>query len=625
MLEASTPNHVLSVAVLAQHFGLKRLGQPVIRFNQLVTGDMTYGDVRDVGIGTNIVFEDVALEEDGPKRTNKLKCMDKYVLRDSSIVRGKWDIVTYAVFVYVGTILPYQVTFLENGLPVERPLPDGFQLVLRVAVATFFWIDVVINFIFSYRDALGEEVVSLSLIVQHYLGTHFIVNLIACISSSFGNTRLPQLIWLLRYWTLRRSSSALLGSVAASRAFRIINILLALFWSIHIIACGWYLCASFHEEANYTWVALRSLPDGSSLIDKGPGVQWAHSVYLVFMGMFQGDMYAATVGEIIYACFTMLVGAIINAFLLSEVINLVTAVDQRALVIQGKTGVVESFARHTGLGVQCEQRLKNWVRAAAGSLVEAQYDRNEMQELMSRMPRSLLAALPEQLFDGLLASNGWMRAARRFQAAVPPEFTISIALKSVLAPFSRKEVVYQTEDTPAAMFIISSGTFAFVAEATPGGGVHNSAVVGREIQRQRTNDILFSESHGGDTDDQRMTLYPYMLMGRGSYFGDFEILCISRRQAIARCESEGHALTIPKDAVSSVLDMFPESKTCFPAVARSREATRKRRQLQLTYGRSFHNLAAVTIQQGWRRRLWRRGGGGGAPPNCPRAVSPGGP
>lgn len=118
-------------------------------------------------------------------------------------------------------------------------------------------------------------------------------------------------------------------------------------WIVHILACGWYLCAALHEVPADTWVMRRVLDaEGATVVDREPFDQWLNAMYFVltvFTTVGFGDMFAVTNGEIVYVCITMGVGAVVHSIIISEVINVVTSSDQMNVFVMKQRELIEAL------------------------------------------------------------------------------------------------------------------------------------------------------------------------------------------------------------------------------------------------------------------------------------------
>lgn len=56
-----------------------------------------------------------------------------------------------------------------------------------------------------------------------------------------------------------------------------------LLWVVHVLASGWYICASLHDEPLDTWVMRRMVggDDPTPLADQNSFDRWLHSMYFV--------------------------------------------------------------------------------------------------------------------------------------------------------------------------------------------------------------------------------------------------------------------------------------------------------------------------------------------------------
>eukprot|EP00448_Togula_jolla_P036747 CAMPEP_0170629744 /NCGR_PEP_ID=MMETSP0224-20130122/33537_1 /TAXON_ID=285029 /ORGANISM="Togula jolla, Strain CCCM 725" /LENGTH=197 /DNA_ID=CAMNT_0010957569 /DNA_START=142 /DNA_END=731 /DNA_ORIENTATION=+ len=159
-----------------------------------------------------------------------------------------------------------------------------------------FWLDVIANFFFTYKDDNDNEVDSLLHIWHRYVMSYFLIDVLACCpeeltevaigllinepdlgteveSSSSSNaakgaklTRLNRISRLLRLLRLGRLTK--LAEVKKTKAWmwmqslrgvRILNFFVCLFFSAHLLACGWYLCGALHVDPQKTWLSRRTV------------------------------------------------------------------------------------------------------------------------------------------------------------------------------------------------------------------------------------------------------------------------------------------------------------------------------------------------------------------------------
>mmetsp|Transcript_47492 Transcript_47492/g.119682 ORF Transcript_47492/g.119682 Transcript_47492/m.119682 type:complete len:818 (-) Transcript_47492:302-2755(-) len=597
-------------------------------------------------------------------------CGSQFVMRESSIFRCVWTHVICVLLMYTGTIFLYRITFIEFHIP--EPLDAGgvgFQI-LDELMSALFLLDLFLNFFFTYRDHHGMEVDSMRLIAKNYLIGYFAVNLIACtpeslvekifdeltdsdrgtadgsVTGTAGIARLQRFSRLARLTRLARLVKITTFSIKDPawrwlRHFRGIRVLcsgVSLIWVVHLLACGWYLCASLHHYPEETWVGRRSVDvAGNSLLTRGPMDQWFHSFYFVltvFTTVGFGDMSAGTNGEIIYVCFTMMVGAVVHSIIISEVISVLTSVDKTEEFVGEQTELVDAFAKHTELDDTSHKLMTAWVSFSAKNWASSRYDRELMKQLITDkcMPRSLLGMLPDRLFGGKLMRNSFLFMHGRDIGDMPPRLPLLLALAAHRSDFEAGELIYQMRDYAVNVFMVLSGTFADIARPTPQGG-EDEACYGVKLTAAEMMVINMGTDNGSisnrgsgvmaqassmskgaslptspSTRDMRPEsthLFPYKLYSCNSYFGLVEVIESCERRSTVRCESDGGGslLVLQKPELYRLMEEFPTFAMAWKTQARRRELHRLRIRTRLTSGMTHRRLAAVRIQHAVRAFL----------------------
>lgn len=441
-------------------------------------------------------------------------CGHQFVVHDSNFGRKIWNAILLCLLLYTGTVTPARLCFVDFRIP-ESGENDPHWSNLEYLIDGLFWLDLVVNFFFSYHDEFGKEVDVMWEIFKKYMKGYFMLNLIACLpeqavqplfnwaltdheDSSVNKltrmarlqrtTRLARLARLVRLARLAKMVS-LLGNnqlckmLQGMRGMRVVNFVVFLFWIVHILACGWYLCAALHSDFNETWVARRQVASpydsaDTSLMSRGALEQWLHSMYFVFtifttVGF--GDISAFTTGEISYAIFTMLIGAIVHSIIVSEMINIVTSIDSNQIELTRYREIVDGFVQHTHIDQNMRDRLKSWLefQASTGAF-STRFDKDAMREIVTNglLPAALLRDLPSSIYGGRLEKNKFLQCCLSHTAELPPRASILVSLCLIQRGFVSGEVVYQLHDHPFNVFLVDGpGVFAYVAKATPYGGV----------------------------------------------------------------------------------------------------------------------------------------------------------
>lgn len=581
---------------------------------------------KSLSAGSSAWGEDRIEEEEPEELPDRASCWFCCAISEKNNFRKAWSVITAILLGYTGTLFPFRLAFLEFKIPMEASVNQtwlGFEWVVDI----LFCGDLVLNFFFTYRDKENHEVRSLARITCKYMRGPFVLNLMSCIPQALlgqivtafsddgeeGNvtinksfrllrlhrfSRLARLVSLVR---LVKVASILFDSnmwrwFVSLRGVRVINFVFGLFWIAHLIACGWYLCAALHEDPMETWVGRRVInSNGESLYDAGAMEQWVQALYFVltvFTTVGFGDMTAVTTGEVLYICFAMVIGVVVNTIIMGKMINAVTLVDQLAIDLGKQKDMMAGFAQHTQLSTAKTEELIALVTDTRS--VRQGFDRDEVRKLLTdgTLPRAVVGRLPHDLFGGRLLKNKFIVTDRCLRQHLPPRLPLLLALAMNNRYVSSKEVVYYCYDHPESVFLVLEGAFANVAQPDKLGGCSElPPCVGR----------LFRVSEQfGPSKGTRHLLFPYQLFCGGSYFGEAELLLQPRpRRSCVRCESDagGLLLSLGKQDLFSLAGEFHRFASMWRSEAHRREENRRRLLKRLTVGRSYRHLAAFTIQR----------------------------
>jgi CRP-like cAMP-binding protein len=425
------------------------------------------------------------------------------------------------MLVYVGTIMPYRLAFIEYRLQIGDVDSDDYVCITPdlvfgwevwdYVVDGFFWFDLFFNFVLSYPDKYNQEITDPGKIAINYITGYFIVNIMGCFPGnaflpvvemigidpggcgdrSRGNdaarllrlqrvsrlVRLARLIRVSRYFAdMQESMNEWMQEIIKRAAF--INLILGLVWIVHVLSCGWYICAAMHYDHSSTWVARRTIPGtaaGHSLLDEPPQVQWIHSMYVIFTVFTTvgfGDVSAQTVGECLYIIFVMLVGAIVHSIIIGNVINIVSKQTDEQIWRQGQKSLLTAFGHQTFIEPREIYQLTKHIDSSA---THFQYDRQELRKLLhsGTIAREMLGRLPDKLFKGFLMRTRFIATCQSacYGGALPPRFSLLLSTCLTQQYFSDSEIIVKQHDSAMHIYIVMSGVFAAIGDpGTQGGG-----------------------------------------------------------------------------------------------------------------------------------------------------------
>lgn len=429
-----------------------------------------------------------------------------FAISENNPFRMLWAPLITILLLYTATLFMYRIVFLDMKMPEPIRASDEWKS-FDEFVNIVFWIDLIVNFFFTYNTATGLRVTSLPLIAKNYLCTSFAINLIACvppsliemvvdteggeddqsgIQSTVRIARLQRASRLVRLFRLTRviklnnlfSSEGVLKKMQELRGVRIVNYFFALGFACHVMACGWYLCAILHDNPQDTWVARRTVgpaDDPEALLDRDSMDHYLTACYFVltvFTTVGFGDMSAFSNGEICYVILVMLVGAVVHSIIVSEVITLVTSVDRTASFINEQKNLIEAYAVHAEMELETAASIKDYLNLHASTWISHRFDRDAMKHMITGryLPSAMIRDLPMALYEGKLMQNMFFLPPG-VGDNVPPRLPLMMALYLHKAYFIAGEVVYQRDDYAFNLFIVFKGTFAYVARPSPSGGI----------------------------------------------------------------------------------------------------------------------------------------------------------
>lgn len=577
----------------------------------------------------------------------------RLVILKDNLPRQYFEVLVALCLLYVGSVFPYRLCFWEFHIP--EPEDDSRLLsTIEAVIDVIFMIDLVVSFFMSYEDRTGKEIIDLRAIAMNYLQGWFWVNLLSCVppelvSLLLGNwiedgpaltkslrlgrvAKISRLVRLTRMVRLMRVISSLLKSSAIQkmrqgRGVLFFNFVIALLWVVHLMACGWYLCAALHSDPDRTWVGRRNiLNDDDTLLEASPFEQWLHAMYFVltvFTTVGFGDIHAVTNGEILYACVTMMVGAVVHSIAVSEMINLVMKQDQDTIDRARQLELVEGFARNTKLDKSTTKVLQAWASRTTKTTGCA-YDRDAMCTLITSnvIPRSIMVQLPDSMFGGELKRNKFIIDCFRGNDQLPPRFPAVVALMLNHRHYMCGDVVYHSLEQAWNLFLVIEGTFANVGKPGPLGGCSPpvqgrednvaAIVTGRSISFPGIGSVnptlltklrtLSLQKATPQLSNSCQGFYPYQIFGRDTYFGDTEIFENAERHSSVRCESShnGSLLVLHKKDFQQILEDFPSFRYVWLINAKHREVRRKLLLRRFVVGKKLKHFAATVIQEHFR-------------------------
>lgn len=258
----------------------------------------------------------------------------------------------------------------------------------------------------------------------------------------------------------------------------------------------------------------------------------------------------------------------------------------------------------------------------------------------NNLPPAVMQMLPSELFRGRLVESEFLTVPSE-DISLPPRLPLVLASVIQQKVFEVSEVVYQNGDQSMHIYLVLRGTFGYMGVPGVAGGhsftppkIVKSAFSGGRWKQRAAWKTLDEE----DDDDEEVNvaededrqekqrLFPYMLLGKKKYFGEFEVMHrdAPTRQAYVQClceDNDGAAvLMLQKNDFMDLKSEYPNFGDAWLAASTRKEGHRVRALTECTTER-WHGkvsgqgrrqsgngryLAVITIQRFYCEHIRKR-------------------
>lgn len=138
---------------------------------------------------------------------------------------------------------------------------------------------------------------------------------------------------------------------------RMFSVLVLQFVMVHLMACFWYMAATFEDNIYDTWVA------GRGVIDSSPFEQYFESFYWAFQTVTTvgyGDFSISTKAEFILALIWMIIGVNFYSFTIGNVSSIIAAMDNKEALLNSKLTTLNEYSIKFNLPISTQTKIKNF-------------------------------------------------------------------------------------------------------------------------------------------------------------------------------------------------------------------------------------------------------------------------
>ena len=168
---------------------------------------------------------------------------------------------------------------------------------------------------------------------------------------------------------------------------RMLKVIALQFFLVHLVACFWYLSATFEENMFATWVGARGIVDNSRDYKYFNAFYWAfQTTTTVGYGDFSVDTWA----EYYIAITWMVIGTNFFTFTIGSVSTMIVALDERDRVINQKLNVLLDYT------------VKHNIPKPLHEKVKAYFEIQQKENTIDQDWETLFDTLPVQLRKDIL-------------------------------------------------------------------------------------------------------------------------------------------------------------------------------------------------------------------------------
>ena len=138
---------------------------------------------------------------------------------------------------------------------------------------------------------------------------------------------------------------------------RMLNVLGLQLVMVHLMACFWYMAATFEDNIYDTWVY------GRGVVDSSPFEQYFEAFYWAFQTVTTvgyGDFSISTKSEFILALIWMIIGCNFYSFTIGNVSSIIATMDNKEALLNSKLTTLTEYSIKFNLPIVTQTKIKNF-------------------------------------------------------------------------------------------------------------------------------------------------------------------------------------------------------------------------------------------------------------------------
>lgn len=138
---------------------------------------------------------------------------------------------------------------------------------------------------------------------------------------------------------------------------RMLNVLISMIFLVHLMACFWYMAATFEDNIYYTWVGQRGIVDAPADYKYFNAFYWAFQTVTT---VGYGDFTISTTTEYILALIWMVIGVNVYSFTIGNVSSIIAAMDAKASVLTRKIQTLNEYSAKYKLPLYTHNKIRKF-------------------------------------------------------------------------------------------------------------------------------------------------------------------------------------------------------------------------------------------------------------------------
>lgn len=281
-----------------------------------------------------------------------------------------WNINHLIIFFSCFFIIPINFSFNMNFLEEVFEYSLNQQEIVRLFVAIFYLIDILLNFNLGYYH-YGDLVINKKEIAKTYIKQQFFYDLITfAIFLNSGlrgldadyNSRIIGFLYFLKYFRIRKIFKQIEEFLVVDEVyfhmFSLFLLLVRIFIVSHMAACFWHFLGQPNNNNDNTWLTTKDL------VNKPWSYRYVYSLYFIIITMNTvgyGDLTPQNIREILFCIGFVIIGCIMFAYSLNCMGAIFQGFHKREKEMKEELFIINSFMKSKNVTNEVQMKIRKYL------------------------------------------------------------------------------------------------------------------------------------------------------------------------------------------------------------------------------------------------------------------------